>query len=69
MAEAVVKRLAARKIVEIKDEAAARAAIRAVVVDHLRAEEQLETDARRILTDQLLGKVKEKLARDRGFVL
>jgi hypothetical protein len=82
MAEAVVKRLAARKIVEVKDEAAARAAIRAVVVDNLRAEERLETDARQILTDharqikdsaadyrQLLGKVKEKLARDRGFVL
>jgi hypothetical protein len=82
MAEAVVRRLATRKIVEIKDDAAARAAIRAVIVDNLRAEEQLEADARRLLTDharqikdsaadyrQLLGKVKEKLARDRGFVL
>ena len=43
MADAVVRRLAARKIAEIKDSAA---------------------DYR-----QLLGKVKEKLARERGFVL
>ena len=82
MADAVVKRLTVRKIAEIKDENAARAAIRHVVLDNLAAEEQLEADARKLLMDhakqikdsaadyrQLLGKVKEKLARDRGFVL
>jgi hypothetical protein len=82
MADAVVKRLRVRKIAEIKDENAARAAIRHVVLDNLAAEEQLEADARKLLMDhakqikdsaadyrQLLGKVKEKLARERGFVL
>ena len=82
MADAVVKRVTVRKIAEIKDENAARAAIRHVVLDNLAAEEQLEADARKLLMDhakqikdsaadyrQLLGKVKEKLARERGFVL
>jgi hypothetical protein len=82
MADAVVKRLTVRKIAEIKDENAARAAIRHVVLDNLAGEEQLEADARKLLMDhakqikdsaadyrQLLGKVKEKLARERGFVL
>ena len=82
MADAVVKRLTVRKIAEIKDENAARAAIRHVVLENLAAEEQLEADARKLLMDhakqikdsaadyrQLLGKVKEKLARERGFVL
>jgi hypothetical protein len=52
------------------------------VLDDLNAEEQLDADARKLLLDhakqikdsaadyrQLLGKVKEKLARDRGFIL
>lgn len=82
MAEAVLKRLTTRKVVEVKDEAAARAAVRHVLLDNLAAEERLEADARRMLLDhakairesaadyrQLLGKVKEKLARERGFVL
>ena len=82
MADAVVKRLTTRKIAEIKDENAARAAIRHVVLDDLIAEEQLDTDERKLLLDhakqikdsaadyrQLLGKVKEKLAPDRGFIL
>jgi len=82
MADAVVKRLTVRKIADIKDENAARAAVRQVVLDNLAAEEQLEADARKLLMDhakqikdsaadyrQLLGKVKEKLARDRGFIL
>jgi hypothetical protein len=82
MADAVVKRLTTRKIAEIKDEKAARAAIRHVVLDDLAAEEQLDADARKLLLDhakqikdsaadyrQLLGKVREKLARDRGFIL
>ena len=82
MAEAVLKRLSARKIIEIKDETAARAALRQVVLDNLHAEEQIEAEARKILQDHakaikesaadyraLLGKVKQKLARERGFIL
>ena len=82
MADAVVKRLAFRKIAEIKDEPAARAAVRHVVLDNLVAEEKLDEDARKLLLEhakqikdvavdyrQLLTKVKEKLARERGFVL
>jgi hypothetical protein len=82
MAEAVVKRLSTRKVVDIRDEPAARAAIQHVVMDNLAAEDALDAEARKILLDhakmikdsaadyrQLLGKVKEKLAKDRGFVL
>jgi hypothetical protein len=82
MADAVVKRLTTRKVVDIRDEPAARAAIRSVVMGNLAAEDALEADARKLLLDhakmikdsaadyrQLLGKVKEKLARERGFVL
>jgi hypothetical protein len=82
MADAVVKRLTTRKIVEVRDEAPVRAAIRSVVVENIAAEERLDADARKLLLDhakmikdsaadyrQLLGKVKEKLARERGFIL
>jgi len=82
MASAVVKRLTVRKVAEIKDENTARAAIRQVVLENLVAEEQLDAEARKLLLDhakqikdsaadyrQLLGKVKEKLARERGFIL
>lgn len=82
MAGAVVKRLTARKVVEIKDEPAAKAAVRHVVLDNLHVEEQIEVEARKLLLDhaklikdsaadyrQLFGKVKEKLARERGFIL
>ena len=82
MAAQVVKRLTARKVLEVKDEAAALAAVRGVVMDNLLAEERLDADARKLLLDhakmirdsaadyrQLLGKVREKLARERGFIL
>ena len=82
MAAAVVKRLTIRKVVEVKDEPAARAAVRHVVLDNLLVEEQIEAEARKLLMEhakaikesaadyrQLLGKVKEKLARERGFIL
>ena len=82
MADAVVKRLTTRKVLDIRDEAAARTAIQHVVMGNLAAEEALDAEARKILLDhakmikdsaadyrQLLGKVKEKLAKDRGFVL
>jgi uncharacterized protein len=82
MASAVVKRLTVRKIAEIKDENTARAAIRHVILENLAAEEQLDAEARKLLLEhakmikdsaadyrQLLGKVREKLARERGFIL
>ena len=83
MADAVVKRLTPRKVVEVRgDETHVRAAIRRVVVENIAAEERLEADARKLLLDHakmikdsaadyraLLGKVKEKLARERGFIL
>lgn len=82
MADAVLKRLTTRKVVEVKDDAVARAAVRQVVLNNLAAEEQLDADARQLLLEhakqikdsaadyrQLFGKVKEKLARERGFIL
>ena len=82
MADAVVKRLTTRKVADIKDELAARAAIRHVVMDNFAAEDAIEADAKKLLLDHakmikdsaadyraLFGKVKEKLARERGFIL
>jgi hypothetical protein len=82
MADTVLKRLTTKKVLEVKDEGAARAAIRHVVLENLLAEEKLDADARKLLLEhaklikdssadyrQLLGKVREKLARDRGFIL
>ena len=82
MADAVLKRLTTKKVIEVKDEGSARAVIRHVVLDNLVMEEKLDADARQLLLDhakmikessadyrQLLGKVREKLARDRGFIL
>ena len=81
MADAILKRLSTKHIIECKDEAAARVAIRQVVLDNLVLEERLDADARQLLLEhakaikdsgaeyrQLLGKVKEKLARERGFI-
>jgi hypothetical protein len=82
MADAILKRLLARRTIECKDEAAARGVIRQLVLDNLTLEERVEADARKLLLEhakaikdsgaeyrQLLGKVKEKLARERGFIL
>jgi hypothetical protein len=82
MAAAVVKRLVLKKHLDLKDEPAARASVRRVLLENLQAEDRLDADARKLLFDhakeirdssadyrQLLGKVKEKLARERGFVL
>ena len=82
IAGAVLKRLVQKKQVDVKDEPAARAAVRRVILENLQAEERLDADARKLLLDhakeirgsaadyrQLLGKVREKLARDRGFIL
>jgi hypothetical protein len=81
-AEAIVKRLVTRKLVEVKDEPRARATLTRVIVENLQTEEQIDTDARQLLQTyardirekgldyrQLFSKAKEKLARDRGFVL
>ena len=82
IADAVLKRLTGKKVLVITDEAVAKAAVRQILVDNLVAEERLEADARKLLLDhakaikesaadyrQLFGKVKEKLARERGFIL
>ncbi len=66
----------------MKDEGRARTTLQKLIVDNLEAEDQLDVDARRLLQDyardirekgldyrQLFNRTKEKLARDRGFVL
>jgi hypothetical protein len=81
-AEAIVKRLVTRKLVEVKDEPRARATLTRVIVENLQTEDQIDTEARQLLQGyardirekgldyrQLFSKTKEKLARDRGFVL
>ena len=82
LGDVVLKRLVTRRFVEIKDEARARAILQRVLVENLAAEEQIDTEARRLLLGyardirekgldyrQLFSRTKEKLARDRGFVL
>jgi hypothetical protein len=81
-AEAIVKRLVTRKLLEVKDEKGVRAALTRVIVENLKTEDQIDTEARQLLQGyardirekgldyrQLFSKTKEKLARDRGFVL
>jgi hypothetical protein len=80
--EAIAKRLIGRRFVEVKDELRVRQALQRVIVEDLQAEERIDAEARRILQEyardirekgldyrQLFAKTKEKLARDRGFVL
>ncbi len=82
LSDAIIKRLVTRKLLEVKDEARVRAALSRVIVENLQTEDQLDTDARQLLQTyardirekgldyrQLFSKAKEKLARDRGFVL
>ena len=82
VSEAVLKRLVARKFIEVKNEARARAALQKVILENLQTEEQIDAEARQLLQEhardirekgldyrQLFSKTKEKLARDRGFVL
>ena len=82
VAEAVLRRLVNRKFVEVKDEARARAVLQRVIVEDLEAEGQIDAEARRLLQGyardirekgldyrQLVNRTKEKIARDRGFVL
>src|SRR5438874_897198 len=51
MAQAVVKRLTTRKVMDIRDEAAARTAIRHAVIENLVAEDALDADARKLLLE------------------
>jgi len=82
MAEAVVKRLAGRRLVEVRDEPVARDIIRRILAENLQAEEKLEADARALLQDhakeirdsasdyrRMFALVKARLARERGFTL
>jgi hypothetical protein len=82
MAEAVVKRLAGRRLLEFRDEGQARQLIQRLLAENFQAEEKLEADARAIMMDhakqikdsasdyhRFFVMVKGKLARDRGFVL
>jgi hypothetical protein len=82
VSEAVLKRLVTRKFIDVKDETRVRAALKKVILDNLQVEEQLDVEARQLLQEyardirekgldyrQLFSKTKEKLARDRGFVL
>ncbi len=82
MAESVVKRLVARKLVEIKDEARARDVIRHILSENFLAEEKIETEVTTLLMEnaklikdsasdyrRLFTLAKTKLARERGFIL
>ena len=82
LSEVILRRLVARRFVEIRDEARARAALHKVIMENLEAENRIDVDARQLLQGyardirekgldyrQLFSRTKEKLARDRGFVL
>ena len=82
MAEAVVKRLVGRRLLEIRDESQVRQMIRRLLAENLQAEEKIEADARAVMMDhakeirdsasdyqRVFTLVKAKLARDRGFIL
>jgi hypothetical protein len=82
IADAVVKRLIAKKLLDLKSDGSARAAIQRLLVENFEAEALLETEARKILQEhvkeirdapvdygRLLAMVKGKLARERGVVL
>ncbi len=82
MAEAVVKRLVGRKLIEMKDEARAREVVRHILSENFLAEEKIEGEVKALLMDhaklikdsasdykRLFSLAKTKLARERGFVL
>lgn len=82
LSDALLKRLLQRKLIEVKDEARVRALFQKVIGDNLQAEEELDAAARQLLQNyardirekgldyrQLFSRAKEKLARERGFVL
>ena len=80
--DVIIKRLVTRRLVEIKDEPRVRGALQKLIVENLQTEDQLDAEDRELLQGyardirekgldyrQLFNKTKEKLARDRGFVL
>jgi len=80
--DVIIKRLVTRRLVEAKDERRLRAAFQKVIVENLEAEDRLDVETRQLLQGyardirekgldyrQLFSRTKEKLARDRGFVL
>ena len=82
MAEAVVRRLVTRKLVEVRDETRALEVTRRILSENFLAEEKIEADARAPLMDhakeirdsasdykRVFTLVKGKLAKERGFVL
>jgi len=82
MAAAVVKRLVVRKLAEVRDESRAEADVRRILTEDLLAEEKLDADARALLLDhakeirdsssdyrRLVGLVRARLAKERGFTL
>ena len=82
MAEAVVKRLVARKLAEIKDEARAREVVRHVLSENFLSEEKIDSEVKTLLLDhaklikdsasdykRLFTMAKTRLARERGFTL
>ncbi len=82
MAEAVVKRLVTRKLVEVRDEGRALEVTRRILSENFLAEEKIDADARALLMDhakeirdsasdykRVFALVKGKLAKERGFVL
>ena len=82
MAEAVVKRLVTRKLVEVRDESRSLEVTRRILSENFLAEEKIDADARSLLMDhakeirdsasdykRVFALVKGKLAKERGFVL
>ncbi len=82
MAEAVVKRLVARKLADIKDEPRAREVVRHILSENFLAEEKIEAEVKALLLEnaklikdsasdykRLFTLAKTKLSRERGFVL
>ena len=83
MADAVVKRLVARKLADIKDEPRAREVVRSILAENFLAEEKLENEVKALLLEnaklikdsaasdykRLFTLAKTKLARERGFIL
>ena len=82
MAEAVVKRLVARKLADIKDEPRAREVVRHILSENFLAEEKIEAEVKALLLEnaklikdsasdynRLVTLAKTKLSRERGFIL
>ena len=82
MAEAVVKRLVARKLADIKDEPRACEVVRHILSENFLAEEKIEAEVKALLLEnaklikdsasdyqRLFTLAKTKVSRERGFVL